>query len=291
MPIDVKVVALLTCHDRKDLTLRCLDSFFSQSCSGTDPELAAILVDDGSSDGTRGAVEASFSGARVVTGDGTLFWAGGMQLAELHAREEQADFFLWLNDDVELDAGALDRLLATAGECPGAVIVGALRDPATGALTYSGVVRSSWHPLRTRLVVPGEGPVDADTFNGNVVLIDRAVSGRVGPIDGRFSHGQADFDYGLRARRADCRVVVAPGTVGTCPRNAQRGTFLDSTLPLADRWRLIQSPKGLPMQSHARYLRRHGGVLWPIFWATPYVKLTMGSLIASVRRRSSGSGR
>ena len=250
--------------------------------------LEAIVVDDGSTDATGDTVKAEFDLARVIVGDGTLFWAGGMQLAESRAVVERPEFLLWLNDDVTLDPTALDRLLATAVRCPDAIIVGALVDPETRAVTYSGVVRTRWHPLRTRLVEPSDRPLEADTFNGNVVLVPRLVYETIGSIDGSFSHGQADFDYGLRAREAGFRVVVAPSTAGTCRRGTQAGTFDDKTLSLRRRWQLVRSPKGLPLSSHARYLRRHGGFLWPLFWAAPYVKLTLSALRTAPRRRFSG---
>jgi GT2 family glycosyltransferase len=280
----MKVVALLTCHDRKDVTIRCLKAFFSQTFGTDPPVLEAIVVDDGSTDGTGAAVEAEFDFARVIVGDGTLFWAGGMQIAESRAVEERPDLLLWLNDDVCLDTTALDRLIETVATCPDAIIVGALVDPETRVVTYSGVVQSRWHPLRTRLVEPSDHPLEADTFNGNVVVVPRLVYESVGSIDGGFSHGQADFDYGLRARQAGFRVVVAAGTVGTCRRGTQLGTFDDATLSLRRRWQLVQSPKGLPMRSHARFLRRHGGPFWPLFWAVPYVKLTLSAILTAPQR-------
>jgi GT2 family glycosyltransferase len=269
------------------VTLRSLRSLFSQVFPDAAPALAAVVVDDGSTDGTAEGIRAEFPSARVVTADGTLFWARGMELAESHATTERPEFLLWLNDDVILDASALARLLATSASCPDAIVVGALVDPETGALTYSGVRRSWWHPLRTSLVEPGDRPLEADTFNGNLVLVPRSVYERACPIDGGFSHGQADFDYGFRARGAGARIVVAPGTHGTCSR-ARPPHFEDPTLSLRERWRLVQSPKGLPMASHARYLRRHGGLLWPLFWAVPYAKLTLGALWSALRRKREG---
>jgi GT2 family glycosyltransferase len=267
------------------LTLRCLEAFFSQVFRANPPELEAVVVDDGSTDGTGDAIEAAFSAAQLIPADGTLFWARGMQLAEARAVADRPEFVLWLNDDVRLDATAAERLLATAAASSDAIVVGALLDPDTKAVTYSGVRLSRWHPLRTRLVEPGDRPLEADTFNGNVVLVPRPVYERVGSIDGSFSHGQADFDYGLRARRAGFRIVVAPGTFGTCRRGGPQGTFDDTTLSLRRRWQLVQSPTGLPMRSHARYLRRHGGRLWPFFWAAPYVKLTLSALATAPGRR------
>lgn len=282
----MRVVALLTCHNRRDLTVRCLRSYFSQNLDRRGIALEAVVVDDGSVDGTAEAVRERFAAARVLAGDGTLFWARGMRAAEAEALREAPDFLLWLNDDVWLDPTAVERLLETAAACGDAVVVGALRDPDSGSLTYSGVVLSRWHPLRVRLVHPGDRPVEADTFNGNVVLVPRAVYERVGPIDVGFTHGQADFDYGLRARELGFRVVVAPGSVGRCRRGGTAGTFYDASLPLRRRWELMQSPTGLPMKTHARYLRRHGGRLWPLFWAAPYVKLLANAVLTAPRRWS-----
>src|SRR5262245_4599565 len=127
----MKVVALLTCHNRKPLTVACLASFFAQEFRGHPAELEAVVVDDGSTDGTSEAVRAAFGSVQVVSGDGTLFWAKGMEVAESHATPTRPEFLLWLNDDVTLDVTALDRLLATARTCPGSVVVGALVDAET----------------------------------------------------------------------------------------------------------------------------------------------------------------
>ena len=282
----MKITAILTCHNRRDATVRCLDRLFAQAFRGPPPALDAVVVDDGSTDGTSEALRRSFGSARVVAADGTLYWARGMQLAESHAMADHPAFLLWLNDDVALEETALDVLLTTAEAHPDAIVVGALSDPETGAVTYSGVLRSRWHPLRTRVVEPGAHPRDADTFNGNVVLIPRGVHDRVGSIDGRFAHAHADFDYGFRARQAGFRIVVAPGTVGTCRRATRAGTFEDTTLPLRRRWELVQSPTGLPLRSHARYMRRHGGVIWPLFWSAPYAKLIASAISRGLPRPS-----
>ena len=197
----MKVTAILACHNRRASTLECLDSYFAQVVDDA-LELDAVLVDDGSTDGTGEAVRDRFPQTHVVAGSGDLFWAGGMEVAERVAVAEDPDYLLWLNDDVILDPGALTKLIQTESLGPGACIaVGALRDPATGELTYSGLRRRGLHPLRMDRVAPADEPVEIDTFNGNVVLVPHSARRKIGPIDGAMGHAAADLDYGFRAKR------------------------------------------------------------------------------------------
>ena len=46
------IAVLITCYNRKDKTLLCLESLFKQQGLGIDFSLAVFLVDDGSTDGT-----------------------------------------------------------------------------------------------------------------------------------------------------------------------------------------------------------------------------------------------
>ncbi len=281
---NVKIIAILTSHDRRSETLTCLRSFFSQSAKDF-VELEAVLVDDGSSDGTVEAVRDLKQPVAIVMSADDLFWARAMALAEERALRVDPDYLLWLNDDVVLDPDALERLRSLAIESGNAsVVVGALRDPEIGEVTYSGLDRHRLHPLRFDRVEPAEDPLTVDTFNGNVVLVPRAVSAKVGRIDGEFAHGIADFDYGARVVKAGLVNLLAPGTVGTCSRDSAFAPWLDRSLPLRERASLLFGRKGVPPRSRARYLRRHGGPFWPIFWLMPYVNFLF-SLAPRYRKR------
>jgi GT2 family glycosyltransferase len=261
----VSVAALIASHDRRSTTLRCLASLFRQEAAA---ELSVVLVDDGSTDGTAAAVRTEFPDVRVIVGSGSLYWAGAMALGEPAALASGPDYLLWLNDDVELAEGALEELLETSRP-DGAISVGALNDPATGELSYSGVCRVDWHPLRFRLVPPGPSRPAVSTFNGNVVLIPREALDRIGAIDGGFVHGAADFDYGLRARRAGVPIRVTSRFVGACARH-ENALAHAAGLPWSKRLHFLLGPKGLPPRAYARYLRRHGGAVWPLFWLGSY---------------------
>jgi len=274
------ISALLTCHNRREHTLECLASLRAAAIPGITVDVH--LVDDGSNDGTAEAVAAAYPDVEITVGSGDLFWSGGMRLAFTRAVPARPDYLLWLNDDVVLDADALERLLTTyAGLCakrqPLSVVVGSTRDPQTGVTTYGGVRRTSrLRRMAFALVTPTDTPQACDTMNGNVVLIPRSVYSVVGNMDERFTHGGGDTDYGLRARWTGCQVFVAPGHVGACSANPRVGTFRDETLSRRERLHLVASPKGLPVAEWAALCRRHGGPLWPALALSPYVRIMAG---------------
>ena len=81
-----RLAALLTCHNRRDQTLRCLASLATaKEVVSTRVDVDTFLVDDGCSDGTAAAVRSRFPDVHVIAGTGCLFWCGGMRLAWTHA--------------------------------------------------------------------------------------------------------------------------------------------------------------------------------------------------------------
>ena len=268
----LNVTAILASHNRREKTLACLASFYAQQ-TDLAVSLGVVLVDDGSSDGTPDAVRERFSDVEVIAGSGSLYWAGAMAVAERAAVARDPDFLLWLNDDVVLGPPALESLIETSRRAEGrSIVVGATRDPASGTLTYSGLRRAGWHPLHMALVQPDDRPLEVETFNGNVVLVPRAVREAVGPMDGALLHSAADYDYGLRAGRMGFRNLLAEGTVGTCERDGGRRPWRDADLPLRERLTQFFGPKGFPLRPRARYLRRHGGPAWPALWLWTYLR-------------------
>lgn len=273
------VIALLTCHNRRALTLQCLEGFFGQDVDGV--RLLCVLCDDGSTDGTADAVADAYPDrVEIVVGDGDLYWAAGMALAERRAVRRFPDYLLWLNDDTTLDPDALARLLALSRHSPGAIVVGATRDPGTGELTYGGRRRlSRWHVQRLERLPMAAEPQLADTFNGNVVLVPSAVREAVGPIDDRWPHSYADDDYGYRARERGVDILQAPGTVATCAANLPPPHGLRGVRA----WRFDQQPKRSPWRAQVRFWRRHAGPGWQVMVAVQEVGRLLGQ--ASGARR------
>lgn len=267
-----RIAVLVTCHNRREATLEALEALAVQECA--DAQVQVYLVDAGSGDGTAEAVTERFPSTCVMAATDEVFWNAGMRIAFDRAMAEGGfSHYLWLNDDTRLDRTALAELLATDRLLRGlrapSIVVGSVRDPMTGDLTYGGVRRlSRWRPLRFCLIEPSDEPRRVETMNGNAVLVPAEVVARIGSLDPAFRHGMGDYDYGLRAGRAGIEVWLAPGTVGDCPRNAPASPCLT----LSEEFKRLRGVKVLPPADWFAFARRWAGWLWPVYAASPYVR-------------------
>ncbi len=199
----------MTSFNRCESTLRSLAALTRQQ-RAADFALQVFLVDDGSTDGTADAVQSAFPEIRVLQGDGTLFWNGGMRMAFAAALQESFDAYVLLNDDTVLYNGAIARLVACAQmrvetERP-IIAVGSTVSPQTGEHTYGGIMKHVHGAvIRFEKIPPHEClPISCDAMNGNVVLIPREIANVVGNLDKRFRHQFGDLDYALA--RQTCRL-------------------------------------------------------------------------------------
>lgn len=282
----ISLCALLTCFNRRDTTLACLISL-ARSAQFAGVDLHAVLTDDGSWDGTAEAVKSRFPWVEVLPGDGSLYWCRGMHRAHAYAVKRKPSHLLWLNDDTLLRPVALAQLLAVETSLrphtkSPIIVVGSTCDTARGNAIYGGRRRPfTWRPTRFELVAPTSEPQRIDTFDGNIVLVSASAAAAVGNLDAGFEHAMGDSDYGLRAAGAGVGLWLAPGFQGQGHLNPVAGTFADASLPLTQRWRLVQDRKGLPWRSWWRFTRRHAGPAWLLYFAWPYVRIVAQSLVRS----------
>jgi GT2 family glycosyltransferase len=278
----------MTSHNRREITLRCLAALAEQS-GLEDVVMTTFLVDDGSTDGTPQAVARQFPRVRVLEGDGSLYWVGGMRKAMAVAIAEAFDLYLWLNDDTCLFPESIVRLTQTMSQLQRSddrpvIVVGSTLDPRTGELSYGGFTRDVG-PITKRLrrMAPSDHAIECETMNGNCVLIARSVVERLGNLDHRFTHSMADLDYGFRAKRAGCLVSLAPGYVGRCVQNSGDGLWQDLKVPTITRWKKLLGPKGLPPSEWLCFTKRHAGRFWPLIWLSPYVRFWVRAFIGRVQ--------
>lgn len=106
--------------NRVDYTRRCLQSIRRQSF----PEYGIIICDDGSTDGTGEIVSSEFPEARIIRGDGSLWWTGGTNrcVEAALAMAMPGDFIFTLNNDTELATDTLQVLYEFASGRPDSIV-------------------------------------------------------------------------------------------------------------------------------------------------------------------------
>jgi GT2 family glycosyltransferase len=205
-----------------------------------------------------------------------------MRFAFDAAMKQGYEYYLWLNDDTNLEPNVLSKLLDTHQDLAGrgyhnSIIVGSVTDPSTGKYSYGGRIPSKrLFSFKFEALEPGNEPQECTTMQGNCVLIPHSVAEIVGNIDATFVHNLGDLDYGLRARQLGCSVWVAPGYVGTCAKNLTTESWGDTNIHLLKRLQKVISPKAFPVRSRAIYAKRHKGLFWVFHWILPYIRAIIG---------------
>lgn len=283
----------MTCFNRRDKTLCCLEHLFSEQ-QHTRLDFTVVLVDDGSTDGTSAAVRSRFPSVHLIAGTGSLYWNRGMRVAFDWALQREYDFYLWLNDDTLLLEGALTTMLRSftraAEQGLTAVVTGSTSNPTSGKRTYGGMRwKQGWRRELAPVEPHPEASLPCDTMNGNCTLIPHRIAQAVGNLDPAFQHSFGDLDYGFRVRTAGFHILVAPGFVATCSDNSKSGTWRDSNASLRKRWAHLTSAKGSPFAEWCLYCQRHLGWMWPLYTVSPYLKTLLSSFAVDNRGAQSNS--
>ena len=275
----MKFCVLLTCFNRKEKTVNCIESLIKGNASSID----FVVVDDGSTDGTCQDLEemakelqAKNEGRvtlEVIRGQGGLYYSRGMRRAMEEARSNHAaDYFVLINDDVDFDAGVLDGIAVSPSK--NRVLVGPMRDD-DGKCSYGGIKYCSG--IHYKQVGPDSPDRECDTFNANFVAVPGEIFFAVPIIDPVYIHSLGDFDYGLQIKRAGFEIQVMDHYAGVCNNNPSKGTWNDKTLPRAERIRRKESVKGAPAKQWFHFLKKNFGIGYACLYSvTPYVRILLG---------------
>ncbi len=251
------IATLITCHNRKDKTLACLEALFNSSLL-EGYSLEVFLVDDGSTDGTASVVKENYPQVNIIMGNGNLFWTRGMHKAwQTALQNKDYDYYYWLNDDTYIFKNNLTQMLSAADATEHkAIIVAASCSELSGELTYSGFLATG------ELIAPTDTLRQAHNFHGNCVLIPKYVYQQVGTIDPLFHHAIGDMDYGLRAAQKDIKSLIAPGFLAYCEAHDSLPQWCLAAVPLSKRIRSLYSPLGNNQPYYySRFVLRHYGLL------------------------------
>jgi len=192
----------------------CLPSIFDMDYQNFE----TVVIDNGSSDGTQDFLREFFPQVQVIALQQNRGYAGGFNAGLEYAAQRDAEYFLIMNNDVEIDTHALSALVEVAktdvkaGFVTGKVYyfdrrdviqtVGRREDPITWAGTHIGADEKDigqYDQIKERLF--------ADDI---YTLVSRKMYDEIGGYDPQFFLHCEEFDWQLRAKKAGWKIFYTP---------------------------------------------------------------------------------
>lgn len=228
-------------------------------------------------DGTGESVALYFPSINIIQGNGNLFWAGGMRLAwETAIKTKDYDAFILLNDDVELKPEFIElfintNLYALDTFRSSGVYSAATADKENNKITYGGnIITKKGIRIKSKRLTPAEEPQEIDVVNANILWVDASVVKKIGILSDRYTHGIADYDYGLRAKKSGFPVLLTNGIGGYCKND--HGKNWKSESNLKNRIKYLKSPTGLAYKEYLYYVRQHFPLSLPYAFSMLWLK-------------------
>lgn len=168
-----------------------------------------ILVDDGSTDGTRSWLKTLGQPPfKILLNEQNLGYAGANNRAAATAGGE---FLVLLNNDLELTPGWLEPMLALQSELNKPGIIGNVQlNAATGAVDHAGIFVTAKGKPEHDVMLPRTGDRKlSPAVTGACILLARSLWLELRGFDPQFLNGGEDVDLCFRAGQKGCTNAVA----------------------------------------------------------------------------------
>lgn len=178
-----------------------------------------------------------------------------MYTAWKEAIKGKYDFYLWLNDDIELYPFFFEELMACCqSEKCQCVVSGIIENFEKTEILYGGA------DAKKQMILPNGKPQEITFMNGNVVLVPSEVVKKIGIIDPVLHHDLGDVDYGLTARENGIKVLSTTRPVAAGYRN-DFCRIRKWGVSFRKRFKCLYSPLGSHPRIAFYYRRKHFGMV------------------------------
>jgi|SRR5271154_927037 len=197
-------------------TLRCLESLERVE----HPDLETVCVDNGSTDGSQGAIRERFPRVALIEAGTNLGYAAGNNLGLRRAMEAGADWMMLVNNDATVAPDVVAGFERAARAFPRAGML-------AGKVYFADRPQTIWfagqrvsellgYSGRPRGYGRGDGPryervQPTGRAVGALMAVSRETIESVGLLDEELFAYVEDVDWALRARAAGRATVFAPG--------------------------------------------------------------------------------
>lgn len=204
-------------------TKKCLKALYQrfEALKSKPYQFKVIIVDDGSSDGSGQWIRDNYPQVILKTGNGNLWWSGGVNMALKAGLEEHGvDYFVWWNNDIIPGEDYFINLIDILEKTTTDTVIGSkiYLDPDYRTIWSMGGkfdVKTGFKSMIGTQTMDGpefEKPQPCDWLTGMGTITHRSVYEEIGMLDENlFPQYHGDADFTLRASKAGFKVVAMPG--------------------------------------------------------------------------------
>ena len=223
---------------------KMLERFLPSVTAHTQGDAEVIIADNGSTDDSLDFVRAQYPGLRIIELDKNYGFAGGYNRA---LQQVQADYYVLLNDDVEVTPGWIEPVVAQMQQhpdtaiCQPKLLMYDQRDTFEYAGGAGGFLDKYGYPFcRGRMFTSleqdnGQYNTPGEIFwaSGAAMFVRADVWHQLGGLDDDFFAHMEEIDFCWRAKNAGYRVEYCPQSTvfhvggGTLPKSNPRKTYLN----------------------------------------------------------------
>ena len=214
----VNLFVVIPVLNRWEQTRACLNALLG----GCFTDFSIIVVDHGSTDGTREGLQRDFPKVIRVPGTTDMWWSAATNAGVSRAMAEGADAIILLNNDCNVNHDAVATLINLHQRDPEAIIAPVQRNLHSGKVLTSKTTTCFLLGFPT-LLLPVKIPYRPDSLEmtnvslimgGRGTLVPVSVFNTVGLFNDRqLPHYGADHDFYLRARKQGFRLLIANGAL------------------------------------------------------------------------------
>ena len=223
---------------------KMLERFLPSVTAHTKGDAEVIIADNGSTDDSLDFVRAQYPGLRIIELDKNYGFAGGYNRA---LQQVKADYYVLLNDDVEVTPGWIEPVVAQMQQhpdtaiCQPKLLMYDQRDTFEYAGGAGGFLDKYGYPFcRGRMFTSleqdnGQYNTPSEIFwaSGAAMFVRADVWHQLGGLDDDFFAHMEEIDFCWRAKNAGYRVEYCPQSTvfhvggGTLPKSNPRKTYLN----------------------------------------------------------------